>query len=104
MEQMEQLQKDLQTMRTIVQRMGWTEFMGHVAGLPAEQSDKTSGSQSSALFACSNTVSALRKAWEGCGRFQYPADMVKEEEVWRWKTYSGVIVRTELNGDPTVTR
>ena len=70
------VQSDLKKLRTLVQKMGWQEFMMHVGSLMAEQADKTAGSQSSALFACSNTVHALREAWDGCGRFTYPPGMV----------------------------
>jgi hypothetical protein len=70
------VQDDLKKLRTLVQKMGWGEFMSHVGSLLAEQADKTDGDQSSALFACSRTVHALRDAWDGCGRFTYPEDMV----------------------------
>ncbi|MDA9934366.1 hypothetical protein N9B88_01225 [Rubripirellula sp.] len=72
---MEDVQQQLKEMRTLVQEMGWGEFMRHVGSLMAEQSDKTSGDRSSALFACSNTVHALVKAWDGCGNFEYPDEM-----------------------------
>lgn len=70
------LQQQLKEMRTLVQEMGWGEFMMHVGSLMAEQADRTTGDQSSALFACSNTVHSLRKPWFGCGRFKYPSNMV----------------------------
>jgi hypothetical protein len=73
---MADVQQQLKEMRTLVQEMGWGEFMMHVGSLMAEQADKTTGSQSSALFACSSTVHALREPWFGCGKFKYPADMV----------------------------
>lgn len=73
---MSDVQDDLKKLRTLVQKMGWQEFMMHVGSLMAEQADKTDGDQSSALFACSRTVHALRDAWAGCGRFTYPEDMV----------------------------
>ena len=69
-------QGQLRQMRTLVQDMGWHDFMRHVAGLMAEQSDRTTGEQSSALFACCNTVNALREVWQGCGQFEYPPEMV----------------------------
>jgi hypothetical protein len=69
-------QEDLKRLRTLVQKLGWGEFMGHVAGLMAEQSDKVDGERSSALFAGSNTITSLREFWEACGRFEYPPGMV----------------------------
>jgi hypothetical protein len=73
------LQEQLKEMRTLVQDMGWEEFMSHVGSLMAEQSDKTSGSQSGALSACARTLHALKTAWAGCGHFKYPPDMVNEK-------------------------
>lgn len=67
---------ELILMRTLVQKMGWHHFMMDVGSLLAEQADKTSGKQSSMLFAASNTVHALSEAWTDCGRFEYPEDMV----------------------------
>lgn len=69
-------QEDLKILRTLIQNNGWGNFMSNVGSLMAEQADKTTGSQSSALFACSNTVHALDEAWDGCGYFKYPPDMV----------------------------
>lgn len=69
------IDRQLKDMRTLVQEMGWGEFMMHVGSLMAEQADKTRGEQSSALFACSNTIFALQEPWHECGRFQYPDDM-----------------------------
>lgn len=73
---MSELQNDLKKLRTLVQKMGWAEFMGHVGSLLAEQADKTEGSQSGALAASSCTIHALRQVWQGCGTFTYPKDMV----------------------------
>lgn len=70
------LQQQLKEMRTLVQEMGWGEFMGHVGSLMAEQADKTSGDQSDTLFRCSTTVHSLGEIWSKCGKFQYPPDMV----------------------------
>jgi len=71
------VQEQLKEMRTLVQEMGWGEFMRNVGSLMAEQADKTNGDQSSALFACANTIHALIEAWDGCGKFEYPEDMIK---------------------------
>jgi len=72
---MSDLQKDLTVMRTLVQKMGWREFMSHVGSLLAEQHDKVEGEQSGALMAASNAVHSLEKLWAACGKFEYPQDM-----------------------------
>lgn len=69
-------QTDLKTMRTLIQRHGWKEFMMTVGSLMAEQSDKLGDSdQGGALFASANTIHALGDIWSGCGTFVYPDGM-----------------------------
>jgi hypothetical protein len=69
-------QDDLRIMRSLIQKIGWSEVMMNIGSILAEQGDKTEGDQGSALRACSQTVHALHSAWEGCGTFEYPPDMV----------------------------
>ena len=69
----------LKEMRTLIQEMGWETFMMHVGSLMAEQSDKASNDkQSSALFGSAKMVHRLRDAWEDCGTFEYPEDMINK--------------------------
>jgi hypothetical protein len=65
------IQVKLKEMRTLVQEMGWEDFMAHVVGLMAEQSDKSAEPQSTALFRASNLVASLRDVWKECGKFDY---------------------------------
>jgi len=66
-------QDDLWALRGLVQKCGWGEFMGHVAGLMAEQADKVQrdSEQDKNLFACHNTLTALRTHFAKCGHFDY---------------------------------
>jgi hypothetical protein len=77
---MRDVQKQLKDMRTLVQEMGWSQFMSHVGSLMAEQSDKTSGRQSSYLNRCSTLLhwAEMRANFEACGHFTYPPEMVHE--------------------------
>jgi hypothetical protein len=54
------IQDDLKKLRTLIQKMGWGEFMSHVGSLLAEQADKTDGDQSGAL---STDSESFRKEW-----------------------------------------
>jgi len=68
---MKATQKDLAAMRSMVERLGWGEFMLHVGSLMAEQSDKVGEEQSSKLFSCSNTIHALDKFFQELNTFEY---------------------------------
>jgi hypothetical protein len=71
----DKLQSQLCQIRTLVQDLGWGEFMNHVASIMAEQADKTKGEQSTALATCATTLHALQEAWQKCGKFQYPPEI-----------------------------
>ena len=76
----DRLQDQLRQLRTLVQDLGWSGFMGHVTGLMAEQSDRADDeNQAAILYASSNTLRALGQIWVGCGRFKYPPEMVNPE-------------------------
>lgn len=76
---MDDIQKQLRSMRILVQQMGWGPFMRHVGSLMAEQSDRVpDGPQATALRACSRTVHALNEPFTECGKFQYPPDKVED--------------------------
>ena len=66
-------QEELWRLRALIQRIGWGEFMRDVAGLLAEQSDKTTGDQGRTLKACSKTIRTLDIFFKDCGTFDYSA-------------------------------
>jgi hypothetical protein len=74
---------DLMTMRGLVQKAGWGEFMGHVGSLMAEQADKVprDSERDRNLAQCSHTIHALDEFFQQCGQFDYrqhdwsPADL-----------------------------
>ncbi len=79
-------QNDLKVMRSLVQSLGWGEFMSHVGSLMAEQADKVKrdSEQDTNLFQCSNTIHALDEFFQKCGEFDYKShplggDMVYDE-------------------------
>jgi hypothetical protein len=71
-----ELQDQLKTMRTLIHKMGWHEFMMHVGSLMAEQVDKVPEKQSSVLFQSSGFIHSLDSMWKDLGRFEYPSDMI----------------------------
>lgn len=73
-------EEHLAQLRKLVSDLSWGEVMYHVAGIMAEQADKTLGDQSSALFACSNTIRALSSFFMGCGSYEYPKGMLPKED------------------------
>lgn len=66
-------QKDLWTLRGLVQKCGWGEFMQHVGGLMAEQADKVQrdSEEDKNLYQCSITIHALDEFFQKCGQFDY---------------------------------
>lgn len=66
-------QRDLWTLRALVQRTGWGSFMRHVGSLMAEQADKVKweSPQGVALANCSRTIHALDKFFKECETFDY---------------------------------
>lgn len=75
-------QTDLWTIRGIIQKSSWSEFMGHIAGIMAEQADKVQrgSEQDKNLYECSNTIYALNNFFEKCGRFDYRNNKLTPEE------------------------
>ncbi len=75
-------EEHLVQLRGLVSDLGWGEFMHHVAGVMAEQVEMVEDRQSSALFACSNTILALSSAFVDCGFFtKYPENMLPRRKV-----------------------
>lgn len=73
MNENEKLQIQLKEMRTLIQEMGWEEFMTNLACLMAEQSCNTGDQeQSGSLGASHNTIMALIPIWKKCGKYKYP--------------------------------
>jgi|688.fasta_scaffold1077810_2 hypothetical protein len=66
-------QTDLWTLRGLVQKCGWGEFMRHIGSLMAEQADKVprDSEEDKNLFNCSRTIHALDEFFEKCGQFDY---------------------------------
>ena len=73
------IQGELKLMRSLVQRMGWGEFMRHVGSLMAEQADRVQrdSEEDKSLFQCSRTIHTLDQFFSACGKFTYPDDMVE---------------------------
>lgn len=68
-------QKDLWTLRALVQKAGWKEFMIHVGSLMAEQADKVKrdSKEDKALFGMSTFLHnpGVVAMVEECGSFDY---------------------------------
>lgn len=68
-------QKDLWTLRALVQKIGWKSFMTHIGSLMAEQADKVKkdSDQEKALFYLSTFLHhpGFLDMVEPCGTFDY---------------------------------
>lgn len=84
-EKIQTTQKDLWTLRAMIQKMGWARFMAHLSGIMAEQADKVppESKQDKALFNLSVAFQnkGFIEAFQECGFFDYRKGigMVPEE-------------------------
>jgi hypothetical protein len=74
-------QKDLWTIRAIMQKCGWGEFMYHISGFMAEQADKVArdSEQEQALIGCSELLTKINEFFTVCGHFDYTKDSLSLE-------------------------
>ncbi len=77
-------QEDLWTLRGIVQKCGWGEFMSHVGSLMAEQADKVARDsvEDKALFQASVFIHCPEavQMWKDCGFFDYLSRSLTPDE------------------------
>jgi len=60
-------------LRALINKAGWYDFMSHVAGIMAEQSDKfpDGSSEELALTNLNRTLCSLQKFFKECGNLDY---------------------------------
>jgi hypothetical protein len=78
-------QVDLWTIRALIQKAGWGEFMRHIGSFMAEQADKVKrdSEQDKSLEECSRTIHALGQFFDKCGTFDYrPFKDMIDSEFW----------------------